>query len=72
MTIGRQKITPFLWFDDRAEEAVALYTSIFRESEIVRVTRYGAEAAAASGRPEGSVMTMTRCATSPAVQGGEG
>lgn len=53
-----QKITPFLWFDDQAEEAVSFYTSIFRNSKIVSVARYGEEAAQASGRPKGSVMTV--------------
>jgi predicted 3-demethylubiquinone-9 3-methyltransferase (glyoxalase superfamily) len=36
-----QKITPFLWFDGKAEEAMNFYTSIFRNSKIGRVTRYG-------------------------------
>lgn len=36
-----QKITPFLWFDDKAEEAVNFYISIFRNSRIVSVSRYG-------------------------------
>jgi predicted 3-demethylubiquinone-9 3-methyltransferase (glyoxalase superfamily) len=53
-----QKITPFLWFDDQAEEAVSFYTSIFKNSKIVSMTRYGEEGAKASGRPEGTVMTV--------------
>jgi predicted 3-demethylubiquinone-9 3-methyltransferase (glyoxalase superfamily) len=53
-----QRITPFLWFDHQAEEAVRLYTSIFPNSRIVTATRYGKEAAQASGRPEGSLMTI--------------
>jgi predicted 3-demethylubiquinone-9 3-methyltransferase (glyoxalase superfamily) len=52
-----QKITPFLWFDHQAEEAVNFYTSIFENSKIVSITRYGKEGAQASGRPEGTVMT---------------
>jgi predicted 3-demethylubiquinone-9 3-methyltransferase (glyoxalase superfamily) len=36
-----QKITPFLWFDGKAEEAMNFYTAIFRNSKIGRVTRYG-------------------------------
>ena len=36
-----QKITPFLWFDHQAEEAVEFYTSIFKNSRIGRITRYG-------------------------------
>jgi predicted 3-demethylubiquinone-9 3-methyltransferase (glyoxalase superfamily) len=35
-----QKITPFLWFDDNAEEAVNFYTSIFKNSKVIRITRY--------------------------------
>lgn len=54
-----QKITPFLWFDDKAEEAVKFYVSIFRNSSIGTVTRYGEEGADVSGRPKGSVMTVT-------------
>jgi predicted 3-demethylubiquinone-9 3-methyltransferase (glyoxalase superfamily) len=50
-----QKIVPFLWFDDQAEEAVAFYTSIFEDSQLVSVSRYGE---AGPGRP-GSVMTAT-------------
>lgn len=52
------RITPFLWFDDQAEEAARFYTSIFPNSKIVGVTRYGAEGANVSGRPNGSVMTV--------------
>lgn len=60
-----QKITPFLWFEDNAEEAVNFYVSVFsqapgkgRNSKIVSVARYDAEGAKASGRPEGTVMTI--------------
>lgn len=53
-----QKITPFLWFDHQAEEAVSFYTSIFRNSKVVSIARYGDEAAEASGRPKGSVMIV--------------
>ena len=53
-----QKITPFLWFDSQAEEAARFYVAIFKNSKILGVVRYGAEAAKASGRPEGSVMTV--------------
>lgn len=53
-----QRITPFLWFNDRAEEAVNHYVSIFDNSRIVSTNRYGKEGAKASGRPEGSVMTI--------------
>ncbi len=54
-----QKITPFLWFDDNAEEAANFYVSIFKNSRIVNVTRYGEVSSAASGRPKGSVMTVS-------------
>ena len=54
-----QTITPFLWFDDNAEEAVKFYVSLFKNSKIGRITRYGAEGAEVSGRPKGTVMTVT-------------
>jgi predicted 3-demethylubiquinone-9 3-methyltransferase (glyoxalase superfamily) len=53
-----QRITPCLWFDDNAEEAVTFYTSVFKNSKITGVSRYGDAAARASGRPAGSVLTM--------------
>ena len=56
--VGRLQITPFLWFDDQAEEAVSFYTSIFKNSKIVSISRYGEEGAEVSGRPEGTVMTV--------------
>lgn len=52
-----QRITPFLWFDTQAEEAVKFYASIFKDSKIGSVTRYDEEGARAAGRPKGSVMT---------------
>ncbi len=54
-----QKITPFLWFDDHAEEAANFYVSVFRNSRVVRTDHYGTESARAAGRPAGSVMTVT-------------
>jgi predicted 3-demethylubiquinone-9 3-methyltransferase (glyoxalase superfamily) len=54
-----QKITPFLWFDNQAEEAANFYVSLFKNSKVGTITRYSEEAAAASGRPKGSVMTAT-------------
>jgi predicted 3-demethylubiquinone-9 3-methyltransferase (glyoxalase superfamily) len=48
------RITPFLWFDTEAEEAADFYTSIFPNSRIVEITRYGS----AGPRPEGMVMTV--------------
>src|SRR5579872_6089684 len=53
-----QKITPFLWFDNNAEEAVNLYTSLFKKAKIVSTSRYDEDSAAASGQKAGSVMTM--------------
>jgi len=68
-----QKITPFLWFDNQAEEAANFYVSIFsargasptavggtgRNSKIGGVTRYDEAGANASGRPKGSAMTVS-------------
>ena len=54
-----QKITPCLWFDDKAEEAVNFYVSIIKNSKIGRIARYGEEGAEVSGRPKGTVMTVT-------------
>jgi predicted 3-demethylubiquinone-9 3-methyltransferase (glyoxalase superfamily) len=48
-----QKITPFLWFNDNAEEAMNFYTSVFKDSKIVHIRRWGKGAPG----PEGSVMT---------------
>lgn len=53
-----QKITPFLWFDDQAENAVKFYTSIFKNSKVGKVARYDEAGARVSGRPAGSVMTV--------------
>lgn len=50
-----QKITPFLWFDNNAEEALNFYTSLFKDSRIVNVARYGD----AGPGPKGQVMTAT-------------
>ena len=54
-----QKITPCLWFDNQAEEAVNFYVLIFKNSKIGNITRYGEAGAEVSGRPKGSVMTVT-------------
>jgi len=53
-----QKITPFLWFDTQAEEAVNFYTAIFKNSKIGKVARYDDAGARVSGRPKGTVMTV--------------
>jgi predicted 3-demethylubiquinone-9 3-methyltransferase (glyoxalase superfamily) len=54
-----QKIVTHLWFDDQAEEAAKLYTSIFKNSRIVNLARYGDAGAEITGRQTGSVMTVT-------------
>src|SRR5881398_629598 len=53
-----QKITPFLWFDGQAEEAADFYVSVFKNSKIAQVTRYGEAGKEVHGRPPGSVMTV--------------
>jgi predicted 3-demethylubiquinone-9 3-methyltransferase (glyoxalase superfamily) len=53
-----QKITSCLWFDNQAEEAVAFYTGIFRNSRILNISRYGEAGREMHGRPAGSVMTI--------------
>jgi predicted 3-demethylubiquinone-9 3-methyltransferase (glyoxalase superfamily) len=50
-----QKITPFLWFDNNAEEAVNFYASIFKDAKILEVVRYGE----AGPGPEGTAMTVS-------------
>lgn len=52
------KITPFLWFDNQAEEAVQFYTSIFKNSKSGKSSRYDEEASRAAGRSKGTVMTV--------------
>jgi predicted 3-demethylubiquinone-9 3-methyltransferase (glyoxalase superfamily) len=54
-----QKITPYLWFEDNAEEAAKFYTSIFKNSRVINITHYGESAAEVSGRPKGTVTTVT-------------
>lgn len=53
-----QKITPFLWFDNNADEAVRFYLTVFKNSSAKGVSRYDAEGSEVSGMPEGSVMTI--------------
>jgi predicted 3-demethylubiquinone-9 3-methyltransferase (glyoxalase superfamily) len=50
-----QKITPFLWFDGKAEEAMRFYVSIFKNSKVGAITRYGD----AGPGPKGTVMVVT-------------
>lgn len=53
-----QKITPFLSFGGQAEEAAEFYTRTFKNSKIIKVSRYGEAGAKASGMPEGTAMTV--------------
>ena len=53
-----QKISPCLWFDDQAEEAARLYTSIFPDSRILHVSRYGETGREIHGKPAGSAMAV--------------
>jgi predicted 3-demethylubiquinone-9 3-methyltransferase (glyoxalase superfamily) len=53
-----QKITPCLWFDNQAEEAAEFYISIFRNSKIGNISRYGEAGQEVHGKPAGTVMTV--------------
>jgi predicted 3-demethylubiquinone-9 3-methyltransferase (glyoxalase superfamily) len=53
-----QRITPCLWFDDQAEEAVAFYTGIFENSRVVNVSRYGDAGREIHGKAPGTVMVV--------------
>jgi predicted 3-demethylubiquinone-9 3-methyltransferase (glyoxalase superfamily) len=50
-----QKISPFLWFDNQAEEAMHFYVSIFKKSKVGRIVRFGD----AGPGPKGSIMTAS-------------
>jgi|SRR5215510_1153266 len=54
-----QRITPFLWFDDRAEEAARFYAAIFKNSKIGKIARYGESGSKVARRPKGTVMTVS-------------
>lgn len=58
MEINAQKITPCLWFDDRAEEAARFYASVFRDSNIKKIAHYGKEGYEIHGMPGGTVMIV--------------
>jgi len=58
MSLPFQRITPFLWFDTQAEEAARFYTSVFPNSRVGEITHYTKEISAASGQPEGLVLTV--------------
>lgn len=55
---GLQRIAPCLWFDDQAEQAAEYYTSIFPNSRILAISRFGEAGQEIHGRPPGSVMTV--------------
>jgi predicted 3-demethylubiquinone-9 3-methyltransferase (glyoxalase superfamily) len=52
------KITPCLWFDSQAEEAAIFYTSVFKNSKIEKINRYGKEGFEIHGQKEGTVLTI--------------
>jgi predicted 3-demethylubiquinone-9 3-methyltransferase (glyoxalase superfamily) len=53
-----QKITPFLWYDNQAEDAANFYLSLFKNSRITKITRYPEEGTETTGKPAGTVMTV--------------
>lgn len=56
---NNSNITPCLWFDDQAEAAAQFYTSVFRNSKIVHISRYGEAGQEIHGKPAGTVMTVS-------------
>ena len=73
MPMTTQKITPCLWFDSQAEEAANAYISIFNNSRIARVSRYGREGHEIHGKQAGSVMAVEfeiECQKFVALNGG--
>lgn len=57
-TAPKQRITNCLWFDSQAEDAARFYTSIFKNSSVAEITRYGKEGHEIHAQPEGKVMTV--------------
>ena len=55
---SNSSISPFLWFDNNAEEAANFYVSVFKNSRITNITRYSSAGFEVHGRPAGSVMTV--------------
>jgi predicted 3-demethylubiquinone-9 3-methyltransferase (glyoxalase superfamily) len=53
-----QKITPCLWFDSNAEEAVNFYTTVFKDSKIGKISRYGEAGYEIHGKPAGTVLAI--------------
>jgi len=64
-----RKIVPFLWFDGQAEEAARLYTSLFPNSRIGTVSRYGTEGFEAHGQPAGRAMVVEMDLDGVAISG---
>jgi predicted 3-demethylubiquinone-9 3-methyltransferase (glyoxalase superfamily) len=58
MQLSSPKITACLWYDDQAEDAARLYTSLFPDSRITSIARFPAEGQEIHGKPPGSVMTV--------------
>ena len=58
MELTAKKITPCLWFDTQAEEAAKFYASVFKNSKIGKVSRYGKEGFEVHGKKAGTVMTV--------------
>src|SRR5215470_6214279 len=58
MELTAKKITPCLWFDTQAEEAAKFYASVFKNSKIGKISRYGKEGFEIHGKKAGTVMTV--------------
>jgi len=58
MELTAKKITPCLWFDTQAEEAAKFYASVFKNSKIGKISRYGQEGFEVHGKKAGTVMTV--------------
>ena len=59
MELTARKITPCLWFDTQAEEAAKFYASVFKNSKIGKISRYGKEGFEVHGKKAGTVMTWS-------------
>jgi predicted 3-demethylubiquinone-9 3-methyltransferase (glyoxalase superfamily) len=57
----KSEITPCLWFDNQAEDAARFYTTVFRNSKIESISRYGKEGFEIHGKPEGTVRKIIAC-----------
>src|SRR5262252_4430805 len=58
MELTARKITPCLWFDTQAEEAAKFYASVFKNSKVGKISRYGKEGFEVHGKKAGTVMTV--------------